>query len=119
MSEVGSQSGLYEELHECAELIDGVLSDLKDGLACDDSTDCQELGKLLIGLNKRNWTQTPSRTLAILLGLFRATDRQAWALLGTSLIENQASETTMVRLEELAGLLEQEQQSVMARIQGL
>jgi len=119
MSEVGSQSGLYEELHECAELIDGALADLKDGLSCDVSNDCQELSKLLTGLDRRNWIQTPSRTLAILLGLFRASDRQAWALVGTNLMENKASETAMVRLEELAGLLEQEQQSVMARIQGL
>ncbi len=119
MSEVGSQSGLYEELHECAELIDGVLADLKDGLSCEGSNDCQELGNLLIGLNKRNWTQTSSRTFAILLGLFKTTDRHAWALLGTNLLANQMGETTMLRLEELADLLEQEQQSVMARIQGL
>lgn len=119
MSDVGSQSGFYEELHECAELIDSVLVELRQGISGIASKECQELGVLLVGLGARNWIQTPSRTFVILAGLFRESDRQEWASVGTSLIHESPDDGTIARLEELAARLEQEQQTVMARIQGL
>jgi hypothetical protein len=119
MSEVGSQSKLYEELHECAELVDGALSDLKDRVSPTTSLNRQELGKLLIGLGSKNWIHTPSRALAILLRVFKSSDRKVWANLGTILIEGGTADGTVAQLEILAAVLEREQQTVMARIQGL
>jgi hypothetical protein len=119
MSEVGSQSSLYEELHECAELVDGALSDLKDGVLSDCSVDRQELGKLLIGMGNKNWIHTPSRALVVLLGLFKSSDRQTWAELGSVLVGSAPNDAAVDQLEKLASILEQEQQTVMARIQGL
>jgi hypothetical protein len=119
MSEVGSQSKLYEELYECAELVDGALSDLKDRVSPKTSLHRQELGKLLIGLGSRNWIHTPSRALAVLLRLFQSRDRKAWADLGTILVQGGTADGTVSQLEKLAAMLEQEQQTVMARIQGL
>ena len=119
MSEIGSQSSFYEELHECAELVDGALTDLKDGVSSDSSVNRRELGKLLIGLGNRNWIHTPSRSFVILLGLFKSSDRQKWADLGFILIGNSANDAIVTQLEKLASMLEQEQQTVMSRIQGL
>jgi len=70
-------------------------------------------------LGQKNWIHTPSRALVVLLGLFKSGDRQTWADLGSVLIGNSLNDTTVNQLEKLASVLEQEQQTVMARIQGL
>jgi hypothetical protein len=119
MSEVGSQSSLYDELHDCAELVDGALTDLMDGVSPDSSSSRRELGTLLVGLGNRNWFHTSSRALAVLLGLFKTSDRQTWSDLGTTLLTDSANDRSVAKLEKLALLLEQEQQTVMARIQQL
>lgn len=119
MSDIGSQSGFYEELHECAELIDSVLAEVREGISGVASKECQDLGLILVGLGARNWSQTSSRTFVILAGLFSESDRQEWASVGTSLINESPDDGAIARLEDLAARLEQEQQTVMARIQGL
>lgn len=119
MSEIGSQSTLYDELRDCAELIDGALTDLTGGVSVDSSGFRRELGTLLAGLGNRNWFQTPSRALAVLLGLFKTSDRRTWSDLGTALLTDAPNDRSVAQLERLALLLEQEQQTVMARIQQL
>jgi len=119
MSEVGSQSSLYDELHDCAELVDGALTDLRDGISLDSSHFRRELGKLLVGLDNSNWIHTPSRALVVLLGLFKPSDRQVWARVGSAILANTNDDGATTQLEKLASLLEQKQLTVMARIQGL
>lgn len=118
MSEIGQQSGFYQELFEQAELIDNALLELKETVGTS-NTSSRELGEMLVALNSDQWQESPARLFMILLGEFSRSKRMEWASIGKKLLTGVIPDKDLIKLEGLAATLEQEQNNVMARIKGL
>jgi hypothetical protein len=119
VSEIGQQSGFYQELYEQAELIDCTLLELKQRPGSSDKPNAYRLGEMLVALTSEKWHESPARLLIILLGDFSRSRRAEWAKIGEKLLDGAVPEYDLTKLESLAGTLEQEQINVMARIKGL
>lgn len=118
MSEIGQQLGFYEELYEQAELIDNALFEIKANQS-ETAKSTHELGRMLIKLAEDQWQSTPARLFIILLKDFSRSKRKEWSKVGENLISGKFDLETITKLENLAGILEQEQTNVMARVKGL
>jgi len=120
MSEIGLQTGLYEELHEYAELIDGALVEVKGSSADVGAKSCsEELGAMLLKLKTDEWQISPARLLIVLLSDFSKLRRLEWAKVGEGLLSSPVSAEVITKLEYLATALEAEQVSVMSRLKDL
>ena len=119
MSEIGQQLGFYEELYEQAELIDNVLLEIKKDDEIENKSHISDLGQMLVDLGRDDWQTTPARLFIILLKDFSRSKRREWSKVGENLIERKFDFDTVTKLERLAGILEQEQTNVMARVKGL
>jgi hypothetical protein len=119
MSEASLQAGLYEELHEYAELIDGALVELKGSLDTGPKSCSQELGAMLVKLKTDEWQVSPARLLVVLLSDFSKLRRLEWAKVGEGLLSGHPSSDVITRLEGLATVLEEEQVNVMSRMKDL
>lgn len=119
MSEIGQQSGFYQELYEQAELIDCTLLELKQRPASNDKPNSLRLGEMLVALASEKWQESPARLLIVLLGDFSRSKRSEWANIGEKLLDGAIPDYDVTKLEGLAATLEQEQNNVMARIKGL
>ncbi|MEQ1763511.1 MAG: hypothetical protein ABL984_10245 [Pyrinomonadaceae bacterium] len=117
MSEIGGQLGFYEELQEQAELVDGVLLELKSSEISRVKTGT--LGTMLVSLGTESWQSSPGRLILILLGDFSRQRRRRWVEIGERLLSGHVSNGEVQTLEKLATALEAEQVSVMSRITGL
>jgi hypothetical protein len=119
VSEIGQQSGFYQELYEQAELIDCTLLELKEQPGSVDKPNTYRLGEMLVALTSEKWQESPARLLIVLLGDFSRSRRMKWAEIGEKLLDGTVPESDLTTLEGLAVTLEQEQTNVMARIKGL
>lgn len=119
MSEVGLQAGLYEELHEYAELIDGALVELKGSADAGPKHCAEELGAMLVKLKTDEWQVSPARLIVVLLSDFNRLRRLEWAKVGEGLLSGHPSSDVITRLERLAAVLELEQVNVMSRLKDL
>lgn len=119
MSEVGLQAGLYEELHEYAELIDGALVELKCSADAGPMSCAEELGAMLVKLKTDEWQVSPARLIVVILSDFSKLRRLEWAQIGEGLLSGNASLDVITRLENLAAVLELEQVNVMSRLKDL
>ncbi len=117
MSETGLYSGLYQNLHEVADLVDRVLVNIKTGGTSADSPSRQELGRLLIKLAQNQPDDLPTRLIQLALQNRSDMSRIDLARVGEALVSEEIHEDTIRRLELIAHVLEEEQARAMSRIQ--
>jgi hypothetical protein len=117
MSETGLYSGLYQNLHECAELVDQVLVHLKTGKSLPEDSSRQALGRLLTQLAEEQPDDMPTRLIQLLLRNRRDVSSADLARVGRALNLGDIEVDTINQLEAIAQALEEEQSRAMARIQ--
>lgn len=117
MSEVGLYSGLYEQIRECAELVDDVLVALKAGTSRPHDVERRRLGEFLQNLSSdRRDDFSAQRLVAILRS--RASYQPNWQDLGRALLSETSSVALITSLESLARSLEDEEVNVTTRMRG-
>jgi hypothetical protein len=117
MSETGLYSSLYQNLHEYADMIDRVLVNIKTGRVLPKSPSRQELGKLLIQLAKEQSDDLPARLIQLSLQTRSDVSSADLVNVGKALTSGEIHEDTIIRLEAIAQVLEEEQARAMSRIQ--
>jgi len=117
MSETGLYSGLYQNLHEYADLVDRVLVNIKTGRSSENDPSRQELGELLIQLAQDQLDDLPVRLIQLALQNRSDVSRADLDRAGKALVSEEIDEDTIRRLELIAQVLEEEQTRAMSRIQ--
>jgi hypothetical protein len=117
MSESGLYSGLYQNLHECADLVDKVLINLKTGKNLKNDSFQQMLAVLLLELAEDQSDNLPARLIQLLLHNQNNVTRADLVRVGNALKTGAVLEETIYQLETIAQALEAEQGRAMARIQ--
>lgn len=118
MSNPSVHSGLYSAVRGLAELVDGVLLDLKSGLATTERGDRRrQLGNLLIRVADATDRDVNSNVFRVLVrdsskGYFDPGE------VGKQLLADDAGKESIDKLEVLAGILENERTSMLARMRG-
>lgn len=117
MSETGLYSSLYQNLHDYADMIDRVLVNIKTGRVLPKSPTRQELGRLLIQLAEEESDNLPARLIQLSLQARSNVSRAELTNVGKALISGEIHEDTIIQLEGIAQVLEEEQAKAMSRIQ--
>ena len=117
MSNPSVHSGLYSAVRGLAELVDGVLLDLKSGLATERGDRRRQLGNLLIRVADANNRDVNSNVFRVLVrdsskGQFDPGE------VGKRLLADDSGKDSIDKLELLAGILENERTSMLARMRG-
>jgi len=117
MSDMGLYAGLYEQIREYAELVDGVLIALKEGKSSPSDTPRKELGRLLANLAENGGDDLSARRIAMILRSKTDFDPK-WSEVGSALLSDKVDEKTVDLLENLAQSLEEDQAATVARMRG-
>ena len=117
MSDAGLYSGLYEQIRECAELVDDVLIALKSGSSRPADGQRRKLGEFLIILSRNRRDDFAAQRLLAVLGT-KAKAQPDWASLGSALLAESEDVRLITPLETLPRSLEDEQVSVTTRMRG-
>lgn len=115
MSEIGLYSGMYKQLHECADLLDKVLVSIKKKSQLDPNVQ-KDLGRSLLQLFE---TQGGNVTGTVFLSMINDGDinfEEVSRLAKVLLLGNKLDGNSVVKLEHLATILTKEQARVMSRI---
>lgn len=120
MSDAGFYSSLYDQINECAVLIDSVLMNLKEGKAIADSPNRERIFALFDDLAASTTSDLSTRLVSLIIRDKEIASKTEWAK-ARKIIEssNELSETSFIPLlEKLAVALEQEQAGALARTRG-
>jgi hypothetical protein len=117
MSDVGLYSGLYEQIRECAELVDNVLIALKAGTSRPHDIERRKLGEFLQSLSSDCRDDFSAQRLVAILRC-RTSPQPNWSELGRALVSDASSTTLIAPLENLALSLEDEEVNVTTRMRG-
>lgn len=117
-SDTGLFSGLYQQTRECAELVDQVLIQIKDGTSSPKDKSRQELSKFLIHLGNNEWEDLSSRLIILVLRGKEDFAEAQWSRAGSALLSSEVDTSVVELLEQLARSLEQEQTGAMERMRG-
>ncbi len=117
MSSSSVYLGLYSAVRSLAELVDGVLLDLKSGRATERGDRRRQLGNLLIQVADANNRDVNNNVFRVLVrdsskGQFDPGD------VGKQLLKDDQGKGSIDKLELLAGILENERTSMLARMRG-
>jgi len=117
MSETGLLSGLYQQAHKYADLVDRVLINIKTGYKLSDDPARRELSTLLIQTEDQSSEDLPTRLLLIVLENRNQLNQVNLAHLGKRLlIKGDVDQETIDQLESFAQALEEEQVDAMTRM---
>jgi hypothetical protein len=117
MSNVGVHLGLYSAVRGLAELVDAVLLDLKSGRVAERVDRRRQLGTLLVGVADTSNRDVRSNVFRVLV---RDSSKGQFDLgeVGKRLLADDAGGDSINKLELLAGILENERTSMLARMRG-
>lgn len=118
MSDPGLYTHLYAQLRDCAELIDQVIIDLESRGRGADKKQREELVALLRTLQTSPTSNLNTTLLVNVLRGKRTVSQANWMDVADAIDRGDTSETVIMRLEELARLLESERADMHARMQG-
>jgi hypothetical protein len=118
MSTIGLYSTLYTRLAECAELLDQTLIQLKHSPRENISDQQRQLGQLLLSLVKPS-KGLDAQLLAVLLQDNPHKNLAEWSQLGRMLLANEITSNDILKLENLAKVLEYERANASARMRGI
>lgn len=117
MSETGLLSGLYQQAHKYADLVDRVLINIKTGYKLSDDPARKELSTLLIQTEDQSSEDLPTRLLLMVLENRNQLNQVNLAQLGKRLLAQvDVEEETIAQLESFAQALEEEQVEAMMRM---
>jgi len=117
MSDASLFSGLYQQIHEYAELLDDVLVNLKENTSSLEDKSRQELASFLLDLTNEQCEDLPVRLIALALRNNKVNLAEI-ADIGQALQSTEIDESDIELLEQLAQSLEQEQAGAMERMRG-
>jgi hypothetical protein len=111
---------MYEQLRECAELLDKVLVELKRGTSRPQDEKRKKLAEFLTELGSARTSSMAARLIRLLVKTEGHVSPQELARIGARLISptDELDRTAISHLERLARSLEQEQAVAMARMRG-
>jgi hypothetical protein len=117
MSNPSAHSGLYSTIRGLAELVDGVLLDLKSGLATERGDRRRQLGNLLVRVADATNRDLKSNVFRVLV---RDSSKGQFDLdrVGKQLLADDGGKDSIDKLELLASILENERTSMLARMRG-
>jgi hypothetical protein len=118
MSDTGLFSGIYQHARSQAELLDRVLVRLHARTSRPVDEDRQQLATWLSSLEPSRSEDCAALFTRVLLGAQGAAFQNGWAEVGDALGRDPVPEPVIVRLEQLARVLEQEQAVALARLRG-
>lgn len=117
MSETGLLSGLYQQAHKYAELVDRVLVDLKTESSSLGDAGRKELGILLTGISDESLKDLPSHLLIIVLKSRNNLRQLNLGQVGRALLSDEIIDSQVIEnLEAFAQALEQEEVDAMTRM---
>jgi len=117
MSETGLLSGLYQQAHKYADLVDRVLINIKTGYKANDDPARKELSALLIQTEDQSSEDLPTRWLLMVLENRSQFNQVNLAQLGKKLLaQGDVDQETIGQLESFAQALEEEQVEAMMRM---
>lgn len=117
MSETGLLSGLYQQAHKYADLVDRVLINIKTGYKANDDPARKELSALLIQTEDQSSEDLPTRWLLMVLENRNQFNQVNLAQLGKKLLaQGDVDQETIAQLESFAQALEEEQVEAMMRM---
>ncbi len=117
MSNPSVHSGLYSAVRGLAELVDRVLLDLKSGLATERGDRRRQLGNLLVRVADTSNRDVNSNVFRVLV---RDSSKGQFdpGAIGKQLLADDTGKDSIDKLELLAGILEIERTSMLARMRG-
>lgn len=117
MNNPSVHSGLYSAVRGLAELVDGVLLDLKSGLATERGDRRRQLGSLLVRVADATDRDVNSNVFRVLV---RDSSKGQFdpGQVGKQLLADDGAKDSIDKLEILAGILENERTSMLARMRG-
>jgi hypothetical protein len=118
MSDPGLYTHLYEQLRDCAELIDQVIINLETSVQCSRNKEREALADLLRALQNAPSSNIDAALLANVLRGYRSTGAVNWALVADAIDKGEPTGSLITRLEELARVLELERADMHARMRG-
>jgi hypothetical protein len=120
MSQTAILSGMYEQLRECAELLDKVLVELKGGTSHPQDEKRKKLAEFLTELGSARTSSMAARLIRLLVKAEGDVTPHELARIGARLSSptGELDRTAISQLERLARSLEQEQAVAMARMRG-
>ena len=118
MSDTGLFAGIYQQARGQAELLDRVLVRLNAGTSRPDDEDRKNLAAWLSSLEPRRTDDFGALFARSLIGKHGMSFQRGWVKLGEALLHEPVAPSIIVRLEELARILEQEQAGALARLRG-
>lgn len=118
MSDASLFSGLYQQIHEYAELLDSVLVNLKENTSSLEDKPRQELASFLLDLTNEQCRDLPVRLIALALRDNKEINLAELSDIGQALQSADIDESVIESLERLAQSLEQEQTGAMERMRG-
>jgi hypothetical protein len=117
MSSTGLFSGLYYRVREYAELLDDVIIQVKSGEGGPRDQRRQKLARLLLALDQLPAADLTTQLLSVLVRE-QGDGNAQWGDVGRALLDPQASESVLPRLEELARAVEHERAGMLAKMRG-
>jgi hypothetical protein len=118
MSDTGLFSGIYQHARGHAEMLDRVLVRLHAGTSRPADEDRMRLAAWLSSLEPSRPMDCEALFTRLLLSMHGAAFLSGWAEVGDALGRDPVPEPVVVRLEQLARALEQEQAEALARLRG-
>lgn len=117
MNNPSAYSGLYSAVRGLAELVDRVLLDLKSGLATERGDRRRQLGNLLVRVADTSNRDVNSNVFRVLV---RDSSKGQFdpSAVGKQLLADDGGKDSIDKLELLAGILEIERTSMLARMRG-
>lgn len=117
MSETGLLSGLYQQAHKYADLVDQVLINIKTGHKSSGDPARKELCDFLTQIEDQTSTDLPTRWLLMVLERRSQFSQVNLARLGKRLLaQDDVDQETLTQLESFAQALEEEQVEAMMRM---
>lgn len=117
MSETGLLSGIYQQAHKYADLVDRVLVNIKNGESSVHDPARKELSTLLLRTTDKTSNDLPTRLLIIALKGKNDVDQINLAQVGKTLLSSEEiKQETIDQLETFAQALEDEEIDAMTRM---
>ncbi|MCI0564112.1 MAG: hypothetical protein MN733_37020 [Nitrososphaera sp.] len=119
MSETGLYSGLYEQLHDSAKIVDELLMNVKTGASNENDPSRQQVAALIDDIMQESSTDLPTKLMILAIRDKKLASKLEWSRVKVALLSHDPIDTSTVELlEKLAWALEQEQIGAMERIGG-